>query len=141
MVLFLALQTSQNQKSPFLLWKSFLLNFCHVLFLVGIVVHYSTDKLNHYRESIKTLVTTASNTWGLFFMVLLMGYGLVEVPRYVWDLSRREHRLRRTYFQVAKLHSEKSDATESLEDVLDVGTAAAACYCHYFCGSRNDIEI
>lgn len=71
------------------------------------------------KESIKTLVTTASNTWGLFFMVLLMGYGLVEVPRYVWDLSRREHRLRRTYFQVAKLHSEKSDATESLEDVLD----------------------
>ena len=53
-------------------------------------------------------------------MVLLMGYGLVEVPRYVWDLSRREHRLRRTYFQVAKLHSEKSDATETLEDILDV---------------------
>ena len=82
-----------------------------------------------FREYLKTLVTTASNTWGLFFMVLLMGYGMVEVPRYVWDLSRREHRLRRTYFQVAKLHSEKSDATETLEDVLDVSDNHCQAVC------------
>jgi hypothetical protein len=70
-------------------------------------------------ESISTLVIAASNTWGMFFMVLLMGYGLVEVPRYIWELSRRENRLRRTYFQVAKLHEEKTEATEALEDILD----------------------
>ena len=66
------------------------------------------------------LAITASNTWGLFLLVLLLGYGLVEVPRTLWNNSKRGHLLQFTYFKIAKLSVEKSEAEENLEDVLDV---------------------
>jgi hypothetical protein len=53
--------------------------------------------------------------------VLLLGYGLVEVPRSLWNASKRGHTLAYTYFKIAKLSVEKSEAEESLEDVMDVG--------------------
>lgn len=63
---------------------------------------------------------TASNTWGLFLLVLLLGYGLVEVPRYIWNKSKYPHMLSRTYFKIAKQSTEKTEAEENLEDVLEV---------------------
>ncbi|XP_066298283.1 G-protein coupled receptor-associated protein LMBRD2-like isoform X2 [Branchiostoma lanceolatum] len=68
---------------------------------------------------LKMIGITASNTWGLFLLVLLLGYGLVEVPRKCWTSSNREQLLAYTRFQVAKLSTDKSDAEESLEDVLE----------------------
>jgi hypothetical protein len=62
---------------------------------------------------------TASNTWGLFLLVLLLGYGLVAVPRSLWLKSMTSLRLRQIYFKLAKLHGEKCDAEESLEDILN----------------------
>ena len=62
---------------------------------------------------------TASNTWGLFLLVLLLGYGLVEVPRSLWYRSITSLHLKQTYFKIAKLHGEKCDAEESLEDILN----------------------
>ena len=64
---------------------------------------------------------TASNTWGLFLLVLLLGYGLVEVPRHVWNRSKYPYMLSRTYFKIAKQSTEKTEAEENLEDVLEVG--------------------
>jgi hypothetical protein len=62
---------------------------------------------------------TASNTWGLFLLVLLLGYGLVAVPRTLWHNSSYSLRLKQIYFKLAKLHGEKCDAEEALEDVLN----------------------
>lgn len=53
--------------------------------------------------------------------MLLLGYGLVEIPRSYWNASRRSHLLLKTYFKAAKLMSEKADAEESLEDIMEVG--------------------
>ncbi len=61
---------------------------------------------------------TASNTWGLFLLVLLLGYGLVDVPRSLWYKSITSLNLKQIYFKIAKLHGEKCDAEESLEDIL-----------------------
>ena len=72
------------------------------------------------RAQLKVLAVTASNTWGLFLLVLLLGYGLVEVPRSLWNASRRGHTLAHTQFKMAKLSVEKSEAEEALEDVMDV---------------------
>jgi hypothetical protein len=68
---------------------------------------------------------TASNTWGLFLLVLILGYGLVAVPRSFWYKSMTSLRLRQIYFKLAKLHGEKCDAEEALEDILnDIRTLA-----------------
>lgn len=72
------------------------------------------------RSQLKVLAITASNTWGLFLLVLLLGYGLVDVPRRLWSDAKRGHLLNLTYFKIAKLSVEKSEAEENLEDVLDV---------------------
>ena len=36
-------------------------------------------------ERTKAIAASASNTWGLFVLVLMLGYGLVEVPRNFWN--------------------------------------------------------
>ncbi len=72
------------------------------------------------RPQIKVLAITASNTWGLFLLVLLMGYGLVEVPRTIWNSSKKGYMLQHTYFKIAKLSIDKTEAEENLEDVMDV---------------------
>ena len=71
-------------------------------------------------EKLKVICVTASNTWGLFVLVLMLGYGLVELPRSVWNNAKHGHRLSSTYFKIAKLSVEKTEAEESLEDVIEV---------------------
>ncbi|RVE66268.1 hypothetical protein OJAV_G00124610 [Oryzias javanicus] len=68
---------------------------------------------------LQTIGITAANTWGLFLLVLLLGYGLVEIPRSYWNASRHGHLLAKTYFKAAKLMTEKADAEENLEDVME----------------------
>ncbi|KAK3555281.1 hypothetical protein QTP86_014887 [Hemibagrus guttatus] len=68
---------------------------------------------------LQTIGITAANTWGLFLLVLLMGYGLVEIPRSYWEASKQGHLLIKTYFKAAKLMTEKADAEENLEDVME----------------------
>lgn len=67
---------------------------------------------------LKVICITASNTWGMFLLILLLGYGLVEVPRSAWragnPLLTRAH----TYFQLAKLSTEKQEAIENMDDLL-----------------------
>lgn len=50
----------------------------------------------------------------------MWGYGLVEVPRRLWNSAHRGRMLSYTYFKIAKLSVEKTEADENLEDVLDV---------------------
>lgn len=73
------------------------------------------------RYELQTIGITAANTWGLFLLVLLLGYGLVEIPRSYWNASRHGHLLVKTYFKASKLMTEKADAEENLEDVMEVG--------------------
>ena len=79
-----------------------------------------TEQYFSCSSQLKVLAITASNTWGLFLLVLLLGFGLVEVPRTLWNNSKRGQLLQYTYFKIAKLSTEKSEAEENLEDVLDV---------------------
>ncbi|CAI9728580.1 Hypothetical predicted protein [Octopus vulgaris] len=91
------------------------------LLIFGVCLIYVAARPNLHidGDKIKVIGVTASNTWGLFLLVLLLGYGLVEVPRTVWNSSKRGHMLSRTQFKIAKLSTEKSEAEEALEDVLE----------------------
>jgi hypothetical protein len=75
-----------------------------------------------FREQLKVLAVTASNTWGLTLLVLLLGHGLVDVPRTFWNNAWQRRRLAQTYFNLAKLSMEKVEAEEVLEDTLDVSS-------------------
>uniref|UniRef100_A0A3Q2P0P7 LMBR1 domain containing 2b n=1 Tax=Fundulus heteroclitus TaxID=8078 RepID=A0A3Q2P0P7_FUNHE len=84
--------------------------------LIYVAVH---PELHLSWYGLQTIGITAANTWGLFLLVLLLGYGLVEIPRSYWNASRHGHLLMKTYFKASKLMTEKADAEENLEDVME----------------------
>lgn len=90
-----------------------------LIFGVCLIYVAARPDLHIDAEKLKVILVTASNTWGLFLLVLLLGYGLVEVPRYVWNNAKHSHMLSRTYFKIAKQSTEKTEAEENLEDVLE----------------------
>lgn len=75
------------------------------------------------RTQLKIIGITASNTWGLLLLVILMGYGLVEIPRTVWNSAKLDYKLAHAYFKVSKLSVEREEAEEQLADVLEVRSA------------------
>ncbi|XP_062984224.1 G-protein coupled receptor-associated protein LMBRD2 [Elgaria multicarinata webbii] len=70
-------------------------------------------------NQLQTIGIAAANTWGLFLLVLLLGYGLVEIPRSHWNGAKKGYLLTKTYFKAAKLMTEKADAEENLEDIME----------------------
>lgn len=50
---------------------------------------------------------------------LIVGYALVEVPRSLWEHSKPGVTLRQAYFKLAKLSTDKGDAEENVDDVLE----------------------
>ncbi|XP_003470267.2 G-protein coupled receptor-associated protein LMBRD2 isoform X1 [Cavia porcellus] len=85
-------------------------------FLIYVAVN---PRLHLEWNQLQTIGIAAANTWGLFLLVLLLGYGLVEIPRSYWNGAKRGYLLMKTYFKAAKLMTEKADAEENLEDVME----------------------
>lgn len=87
-----------------------------VSLLIYVVIHL---KWKFTFSELQTVCITAANTWGLFLLVLLLGYGLVEVPRSYWLSSNQAYLLNKTHFKVAKMATEKADAEENLANVME----------------------
>lgn len=90
------------------------------LLIFGVLLVYLALQpgMNLDAAKLKVVCVSASNTWGLFLLVLLLGYGLVEVPRGLWHSAQRGHALRHAYFRAAKLSLERAEAQERLDDLL-----------------------
>lgn len=90
------------------------------LFICGILLIYLALKgVDLDWPKLKAIASSASNTWGLFLLVLLLGYALVEVPRGLWNNSNQTYVLNHAYFRAAKLSSDKCEAEETVDDVLE----------------------
>ena len=75
------------------------------------------------RQDLPYIVTTASNTWGLFILSFLLGYGLVEVPRSLLYSTRYKYSLNHCYFHAAKLYIDMAEANEDLQEVTEVSNS------------------
>jgi len=106
------------------LWDN-MLYYASLIFIALILVIYIAlqPNLGLNWERTKAIAAAASNTWGLFVLVLMLGYGLVEVPRNLWMRTQRGYQLNRAYFKVAKLMTERTDADEVLDDALIAANA------------------
>lgn len=91
------------------------------LLICGVLLIYLALKpgINLDWSQLKAIASSASNTWGLFLLVLLLGYALVEVPRRLWHNSNTSYVLTQSYFKAAKLSSDKCEAEETVDDVLE----------------------
>ncbi|KAK0167035.1 hypothetical protein PV327_004483 [Microctonus hyperodae] len=97
------------------------------LFICGVLLIYIALKpgLDLDGQKIKAIASSASNTWGLFLLVLLLGYALVEVPRGLWNASKPGFTLQHSYFKASKLSLEKCEAEETVDDILESLRAAS----------------
>lgn len=96
------------------------------LFICGILLIYiAFEGVSLDWQKLKAIASSASNTWGLFLLVLLLGYALVEVPRSLWNNSKPGFTLQYAYFKAAKLSSDKAEAEENVDDVLESLQAAS----------------
>lgn len=98
-----------------------------IFLLVYVAVH---PKWQLSWSDLQTIGITAANTWGLFLLVLLLGYGLVEIPRSYWLSSSHSYLLAKTYFKVAKMATEKSEAEENLADRMEDVAGVHRCISH-----------
>lgn len=91
------------------------------LMICGVLLIYIALKPGVYLEweKLKAIASSASNTWGLFLLVLLLGYALVEIPRSLYNNSKTGYTLQHAYFKLSKLSSDKAEAEENTEDVLE----------------------
>uniref|UniRef100_A0A1B6KRT3 LMBR1 domain-containing protein 2 homolog n=1 Tax=Graphocephala atropunctata TaxID=36148 RepID=A0A1B6KRT3_9HEMI len=91
------------------------------LFLCGVLLIYIAMKPGLYLDGpkLKAIASSASNTWGLFLLVLLLGYALVEIPRNLWLSSSCPYTLHHAYFKAAKLSADKCEAEDTLDDTLE----------------------
>ncbi|KAI7890502.1 LMBR1-like membrane protein [Mucor mucedo] len=62
------------------------------------------------REGIQSYVMAAANSWGLFLVIVFMGYGLVSVPRSLWYSGNYDQHLHQHYANAAKLKEECLDS-------------------------------
>ena len=49
-------------------------------------------------SSVSGFMMALANTYGLLFIILLLGHGLIQVPRQLWETSFNEKELARLYF-------------------------------------------
>lgn len=90
------------------------------LFICGILLIYIAAKgVTLDWQKLKAIASSASNTWGLFLLVLLLGYALVEVPRSLWNNAKPGFTVQYAYFKLSKLNTEKAEAEENVDDVLE----------------------
>jgi len=109
-------------------WQGNLPHIAHVALWLYFLSWVSWPPLeNVYRTEFQTIGIAAANTWGLFLLVLLLGYGLVEIPRSYWLSSSHVYLLAKTYFKAAKLATEKAAAEENLADVMEVMVSKYLC--------------
>ena len=86
------------------------------VFAVFLIYIMATKHL--YGSDLAGFAIAASNAWGLFVLVALLGYGLVEVPRKLWHAPDYARGLRLAEFQADALLTTIEDAKTELVTVV-----------------------
>ncbi|CAO3648848.1 unnamed protein product [Cunninghamella blakesleeana] len=62
------------------------------------------------REKLQGFVMAMANSWGLFLVIMFMGYGLVSVPRTLWNSGNIRKRLDELYIKAPRVKEECIDS-------------------------------
>lgn len=95
--------------------------YCLFGLLFTFFLIYYASKERPTIEGLKIFCISASNTFGLFLLVILMGYGLVDIPRsFLKDYHcNYQYKLNYLYFKIGKISEEKYNANLNLDDLYD----------------------
>lgn len=93
-----------------------------VVFVIFIIYLGATGNLS--QKTLPVFLVVISNVWGLFLIMVLLGYGLVVIPRRLWNKGNLEGYLRYYQFMATELEDCKIEARYSLEQVTKLICAA-----------------
>jgi hypothetical protein len=71
-------------------------------------------------QDIYAIAIAAANAWGLFLLICLLGYGLVEIPRKIWQESDREMTMKYYQFDAVNKRQDFEDAKLKYYETLKV---------------------
>jgi len=69
-------------------------------------------------EKLPAFLVAASNCWGLTLVIILLGYGLVAIPKSFWYRGNQVKTLEYLYFQAALIDQEMEEHKSSLDDLV-----------------------
>lgn len=85
--------------------------FVGIVCVLGLAIHYKSF------YAVIPVIMALGNTYGLLLVSVLMGYGLVDVPRQMWRNSNPELELRRCRIMAVQADEALFDAVWELQDV------------------------
>eukprot|EP01103_Thecamoeba_quadrilineata_P013505 TRINITY_DN3770_c0_g1_i1.p1 TRINITY_DN3770_c0_g1~~TRINITY_DN3770_c0_g1_i1.p1 ORF type:complete len:615 (-),score=88.19 TRINITY_DN3770_c0_g1_i1:49-1893(-) len=71
-------------------------------------------------SQLPSIAIAMGNAYGLLLLVILLGVGLIEIPRSLWRRVNREKYLRLLYFKIVSRHNAKGDAKEDYEKYVQL---------------------
>jgi hypothetical protein len=69
-------------------------------------------------QDIPGIAIALSNTWGLLLLILLLGHGLVDVPRTLWRRSNKQLMMRHYLFELSRYDQKLQEAKQYLHKQL-----------------------
>ncbi|KAJ3380397.1 LMBR1 domain-containing protein 2 [Entophlyctis sp. JEL0112] len=83
-----------------------------VAFLIYMIV-----AIQFSREDLTAILIAAANAWGLLLCTVMLGYGLVEIPRDVWNSAISETHLTFLHSQIPGLREKMIDSEAAMFEV------------------------
>lgn len=91
----------------------------------GVVVVYLVFVGHFSLFGLIGLAMASANTYGLLWLIALLGFGLVDIPRSFWTLRFPANRLKELHFRAVQVYEERMEAIFNHEDVVG---AVHDCY-------------
>jgi len=101
----------QSIKENLILYSVLLVLGIGVLIYIGVTQQFDLNAM-------MGVVMALANAYGLIFVSCFLGYGLVEIPRYMWFLSKPELVLRYQEFKASSTKDNVDDCSLDLVDVI-----------------------
>ncbi|OQS05823.1 hypothetical protein THRCLA_20519 [Thraustotheca clavata] len=97
----------------------FLARHYAVLLMGGVILFAYLIIVDHFTiTGVIGLLMALGNTYGLLWIICLLGYGLVNIPRKIWSFADPRGRLRSVYFRAIQVHDERVESMFIYEDVV-----------------------
>ena len=93
--------------------------------MIIVLIVYAVEHGIKNTDEVKQIAMIASNTWGLAALIIMLGVGLVDVPKSLLTKASPTKQVRLYQFKAAKLNSELAEAEETHENVMNEVKQAA----------------
>jgi hypothetical protein len=95
------------------------------LIVIIVLIIYAVEHGIKNTDEVKQIAMIASNTWGLAALIIMLGVGLVDVPKSLRTKASPTKQVRLYQFKAAKLNSELAEAEETHENIMNEVKQAA----------------